>query len=459
MRRVYVAVVVCAAVLLLAAAAAAAAPRYAADGAKLRPHNPALSHGQAAPAAYVPLARRIITGTGAINITVYASNGQPEAGATVDWWVFTDTDYGTGEGTTDSSGHAELPGVPAADSENGEIAVDLASGDDGYYDLWNHSWSATGWTGALQAGNLPVTLVRSADTAWNSWEAARVWLYAHNAGGELHLAASNIARSGSSASGYARTIQTGPEELHGGAAYFWDNEGLELAVDGIDVGPGQTAAAAPTAYEADAQRLWLGGWGSGKPGSSAWVVMNDYPDGWVNAISGVADYPDTAKPKSFGDFTCTGADYESQRITIPSTAAPGYAYWVEVTHSNGPLDLWTAFQVCTLKSSRARVSRGASVSMSGIVPVKGHYGSKKGTPKYVTLYKTTSAKLARSQPKATGGNRTAAKWIKVGRVRTDGLGKYKLSTRPGKTTWYCAWYAGDAWYYGSWTSVTKVTVR
>lgn len=459
MRRVYLAAVVCAAVLLLAAPAAMSAPRHGAGETALRPHNPALSHGQAAQAAYVPLARRVLSGTGAININVYSAVSQPEAGATVDWWVFTDTDYGTGRGTTDADGHAELPGVPAADSQNGEIAVDLASADDGYYDLWNLSWPATGWIGALQAGNLPVTLVRSDDTAWNTWEAARVWLYAHNAGGEVHLAASNLARSGAYASGYARTIQTGPEELHAGAAYFWDNEGLELSVDGISVAPGQTAAAAPTAYEADAQRLWLGDWASGKPGSSAWVVMNDYPDGWVNHISGLADYPSSAKTKSFGDFTCTGADFEAQRITIPSTVTPGYVYWVEVAHTDGPLDLWTTFQVCTLKPSRARVSTSASVTLSGIVPVKGHYGSKKGTPKYVTLYKTTSAKLAGSQPKAAGGNRSAAKWVKVGRVRSDGLGKYKLSTRPGKTTWYCAWYARDAWYYGSWTSVTKVTVR
>jgi len=96
--------------------------------------------------------------------------------------------------------------------------------------------------------------------------------------------------------------------------------------------------------------------------------------------------------------------------------------------------------------------------MSGVVPIKGHYGSKKGTPKYVTLYKTTSAKTAKAQPKYAGG-RTVKAWTKVGRTRTDGLGKYKLSTRPGKTTWYCAWYAGDNSYWGAWTSVAKVTVR
>jgi hypothetical protein len=459
MRRVSVTAIICAAFILLAASSAAAAPRHAASGAGLTAHNAALSHGGQGQTAYAPLAKRLLSGTGTISINVYSWAGLPEVGASTSWWVFSGADYGTGEGTTDSSGHVEMTGVPAATDQNGEIAVAIDATDRGAYDLWNLGWSDTGWIGGLQAGRLPVTFVPSTDSGWNSWSAARVWLYAHNAGDEVHLAASNIARSGSSATGHARTIQTGPETLYGGAAYFWDNEGMELAVAGIAVGPGQTAAAAPVAYEADAQRLWVDGWGSGKPGSSAWVVMENFPNGWTNAIFGAADYPSTAPLKSFGEFTCTGSDFEAQRITIPRTAAPGYAYWIEATHTSGPLDLWTMFQVSTLKPSRAKVSSSSSVSLSGIVPVKGHYGSKKGTPKYVTLYKTTSAKLAKSQPKAFGGKRTAAKWVKVGRVRSDGLGRYKLSTRPGKTTWYCAWYAGDSWYYGSWTSVAKVTVR
>ncbi len=286
-----------------------------------------------------------------------------------------------------------------------------------------------------------------------------MWLWAHqSSGSQVHQAASNIARSGSFADGYVRTIQTGPETLGSGAAYFWDNEGVELAVDGIQVAPGQTATSGPTAYEADAQRLLMGYWGSGKPGSAAWVVMDNYPDGWVNDISGVADYPATAKQKYFGSFTCDGAQYDSKKITIPSTAAPGYAYWIDASHTSGPLDLWASFQVCTLKPSKSAVSPSASISLSGVVPIKGHYGSKRGTPKYVTIYKTTSAKTAKAQPAVSGG-KTVKGWSKVGRVRTDGLGKYKLSTRPGKTAWYCVWYAADAWYWGAWTSVAKVTVR
>jgi hypothetical protein len=459
MRRLFVAAALCAAFLVLAASAVAT-PRYAPRGTKLAAHNTAaLSHDRQAPAAYEPLARRILSGTGTISLNVYSWDSQPEVGATTDWWVVTDRDYGTGEGTTDPSGHVDMTGVPPATSDNGEITVGLDASDGGAYDLWNLSWSGTGWTGALQAGRLPITLVQSSDRYWNTWQWARVWLWAHkDTGNEVHQAASNIARSGSTTSGYARTIQTGPETLYGGAVYFSDDEGLELSVDGIQVAAGQDATPRQTAYEADAQRLMTGEWGSGKPGGPAFVAMNNYPDGWVNDIYGVADYPSTAKLKSFGQATNTGAEYDFKRITIPATAAPGYAYWIEVSHNSGPLDLWTPYQVCTLKPSKSTVSAGSSITLSGVVPVKGHYGSKKGTPKYVTIYKTTSAKTAKAQPRYVGG-KTVKAWTKVGRTRTDGLGKYKLSTRPGKTTWYCAWYAGDSAYWGAWTSVAKLTVR
>jgi len=247
--------------------------------------------------------------------------------------------------------------------------------------------------------------------------------------------------------------------LSAGSIYFWNEEGMELSVSGTAVSSGTNASPGVTAREADAQRLWMDYWGSGKPGTATWLVLNNYPDGWVNDVYGVADYPSSAKVKSFGSFTSTGAPYDGKRMTIPSSVAPGYAYYVWASHDSGPLSLQTWFQTCTLKPSKATVSRGASITLSGIVPVKGHYGSKKGTPKYVTIYKTTSAKAAKAQPAVSGG-KTVKGWTKVGKVRTDGLGKYrKGSIRPSGTTWYCVWYAGDTQYWGAWTSVAKVTAR
>ena len=77
------------------------------------------------------------------------------------------------------------------------------------------------------------------------------------------------------------------------------------------------------------------------------------------------------------------------------------------------------------------------------------------------IYKTTSSRLAaKGQPPVNGGGTRAAGWTRIGRVRTDGLGKYrKGSVRPGRTTWYAVWYPRDAWYWGAWTSLVKVTVR
>ena len=96
------------------------------------------------------------------------------------------------------------------------------------------------------------------------------------------------------------------------------------------------------------------------------------------------------------------------------------------------------------------------------MPIKGHYGSKKGTPKYVHVYKTTSSSWRpRASRPANGGALARQGWIKVGKVRTDGLGKYRKGSdpprhgRPGTASGT----RGDAWYWGAWTSVAKVTVR
>ena len=237
---------------------------------------------------------------------------------------------------------------------------------------------------------------------WNFWKSARVRLWSVQ-GAETHLARTDITKTTATTYGTARTITTGPEQLSAGSIYFWSEEGMELPVSGTAVSSGTNASPGVTAREADAQRLWMDYWGSGKPGTATWLVLNNYPDGWVNDVYGVADYPSSAKVKSFGSFTSTGAPYDGKRMTIPSSVAPGYAYYVWASHDSGPLSLQTWFQTCTLKPSKATVSRGASITLSGIVPVKGHYGSKKGTPKYVTIYKTTSAKAAKAQPAVGGG--------------------------------------------------------
>ena len=232
MRRLFVAAVMCAAVLLVTAPVALAltAPLHR----RLRPTRPSTTwphvaqrrpragsrsyHWRAASSAEA----------GTISLNVYSFYGQPEVGAEADWWVSTDTDYGTGYGFTDASGHVDLTGVPAATSANGEIAVFLdpaAHPDNGAYDLWNLSWGDTGLTGGLQPGRLPMTIVRSGQDGWNTWSAARAGSGRRTAGGELHLARTDIARTGSTTSRSARTITTGPETLDGRVAVLLGQPG------------------------------------------------------------------------------------------------------------------------------------------------------------------------------------------------------------------------------------------
>ena len=270
MRRLFVAATLCAAILLCGAPVALAltAPLHPVGHTRADAHVPyATRSADRAPLRYSPLARRILSGTGTISLNVYSYAGLAEVNAEADWWVSTDTDYGFGYAFTDASGHVDLTDVPEATSSNGEVAVYLDNTTDyGMYDLYNMNWPATGFIGGLQPGRLPFTLVRDAN-GWDQWPAARVRLWAQNAGGEVHLARTDIPQTGATTSGYAHTISTGPESLVAGTVYFWDDEGMELPVSGIPVSSGAQASPTQTVDQADAQRLWMDYWGSGKPGT------------------------------------------------------------------------------------------------------------------------------------------------------------------------------------------------
>ena len=229
------------------------------------------------------------------------------------------------------------------------------------------------------------------------------------------MACSLIYPTGATTSGSVRTISAGAETLAGGSIYFWADQGTELPVSGVTVSPATTATRLIVDQD-EAQIAAMADWGSGKPGTSARLWLVNYPAGWVNDILGQADYPITAGVNDFGTVTTNGDEYDGQKmVTIPRTAAPGYAYWVLASHQNGPLSLVTSFQTCTLRPSAATVRKGAMVTLRGVVLIQGHYGSRKGTPKYVTLYRTTSTKTASHQPYSKGGG-TVKGWIRMGKV-------------------------------------------
>ena len=96
-------------------------------------------------------------------------------------------------------------------------------------------------------------------------------------------------------------------------------------------------------------------WGSGKPGTATWLVLNNYPYGWVNDVYG-SPTTQLGPVKSFGGFTSTGAQYDGKPVTIPSAAAPGYAYYVGPATTAGPVSPDVVPDLHA-KPSKATVSR------------------------------------------------------------------------------------------------------
>jgi hypothetical protein len=202
-----------------------------------------------------------------------------------------------------------------------------------------------------------------------------------------------------------------------------------------------------SASESDAQRVGVLSPASAsiRPGGQVKLRMEHVPAGWTVDITGYPSYPSSSAVRLLKSVVSTGQERRDQVITVPGTAEPGYGYVLGLRHRGGPLYLETAVQLSTLKASRATVTRGSSVSFSGVVPTQGHLGSKAGKSKYVYLFKSTQS--------ATKGFRL------VKRYRANGYGKYAGSDRPAMTSWYSILYAGDEWYWEATTPVVKVAVK
>ena len=441
--------IVAAALLLPAAASALTGPLHARPASQAAGPATVLTAPREAPERDPMLG--VITGAATVRCNVYTYYGEPET-ADLFAYVWGDTDYGYAEAGT-VGGVATLTGLPVADADNGEIVVVPTSGTV-LYDLWGLSWPADGTEMGLQPGRVPVSISRSADPYYNTWPSAWVELAAVETNG-VHFAGTDIAQAGATTSGHAATITLGPETLDWGAIYYWANEGAELSVDGMGVSSGATYPGTIAAREADAHAVWLPGWASGKPGTVTQLWFERFPEGWTNAIRAQASFPAGAPVKSFGSFTTSGAEYQSRKLTIPSTVKPGYAYSFDVAHAGGPLVLSTWFQTCSLAATKTTISRGGAVRLSGVIPTQGHEGAAPGKSKTLVLYKRTKTA---GQPRYWDATRSG--WTRVGTLKADGFGKYRTSLlRPQRTTWYVVRYPGDDWYWGAFTSVRKVTVR
>ena len=241
------------------------------------------------------------------------------------------------------------------------------------------------------------------------------------------------------------------------------SEGVEVPGP-ISITSGATPASTITANEADAQRLLLikPQGGSGKPGAAVTIVRQNFPAGWRNSVTGYSDGQQQSSFKDYGTKVSQGNANESVTVKIPSTAKPGYQYFVGFQHIDAsgdylPLYVETAYQVCTIKPSKSSIAKGAKIRVTGIVPTQGHWGSQLGIRKNVTVlwHKGTAAVPTGTTAKALKG------WYRVGKIlKCTGTGSYSTPYfKPPATGTFVVYYDADDWYWGAYTSTAKVTVR
>jgi len=411
----------------------------------------ALHLATAAPRFVSPL-ERLTRGAAVLKGHVYDYSGAP-LGADLDAWVQVAGVWEHATGATDGVGAYTLSGLGAA-SANGELYVSPTIGDS-WFSRSGLTWGDPGpTTFDFRPGEAAVSLNRGG--SWHSdaypdsnWTQAYVDL--HGTG----LYGSTVVSGGGSVSPVTGQAQSLPGHQSMATVNFWMDEGVEVPVS-IDTVAGSTAGSV-SADQATALRttVYTPVNASGKPGTYVSVGMNAFPVNWVSDFTGYSEYPATAPVKAFGQFYTSSANDQAKRLRIPTTARPGYWYLIGLQHTTGPLYLETPFQVCTLKSSRASVAAGRSVRLSGIVPTKGHWGSRAGIRKTLVLYARTT-KGTQPMPWKT----SPKGWKKIASFKCNGYGKYTSPLlHPKRSTWYVVRYAGDDWYWAAYTSVIRVGVK
>jgi hypothetical protein len=453
MRCRFVAATLCAAFVALTGVAAAT-PQHdvrAGQHEPMRAHTPA-ADDMAGKASFAPLGARLATATVTVHGTLRDSYGGSIVGADMEWdsWVAAESRWYWGTGTTSAGGAFSMTAVPTV---NGEVWAypdadsTLARGGGNWVD-------GTSCDESLYPGRVSVTGYRGG--RWGDFTKLTVRL----SGAGLY------SRGAVDASDATSTPVSGIfDALDGaysaGSANFFSDEGVEF-YDSIGVTSGATSGTSISVDEAAAQRLWMQSpsWYSGKPGATVKLMLENFPSGWINRVTGYTDDPDETSSKVFGTWTSAGASATSRSVQVPPTAKPGYGYWIGFQHvdaadSEYPLYLEEIYQVCTLKASRTSVKAGTKIRVTGVVPTQGHWGSQAGVGKTVTLYAHKGV-----APVPTRWDPTRKGWIKVGSVRTNGYGAYSTRYfRPLKTLTLVVRYPGDDWYYDAYTSTQKITVR
>ena len=255
----------------------------------------------------------------------------------------------------------------------------------------------------------------------------------------------------------ARLTNAMPGTYSVASCYFNTSKYADRKGEGIEspttatVTAGELSADTLTFAEADACSVTVATrWASGPPGTSVPVAWAGFPQDWESEFEGVSGYGD-AQPQPLGTYPTVGSG--SQSFTIPADARPGYEYYFTVQHTDGPLMLEAAFQVCTLKSSKAWIRRGASIRLKGVVPVASNLGRRSAAAKVSIYARFTAA----GQPDTYSNPKG---WTLAGQARANSKGKYLSSVLyPKRSTYFVVRYSGQGLYWPGYTAVIKVNVH
>ncbi len=447
MRRLFVAAALCAAFLLLAGPAFADLTRQAGHGRVTpAPHVPR----KATPSlrSFTPLGARMAAAV-SVTGTVYDSSHSALGNVQMEWWSRSDADQKWNSGTMASQYDGSYTASPQA-TTSGEIWAYL---DDAWWGRLDQTWTAGNtYPVDLYPGRVNVAATRGGP--WKTFQTIAVDLQGDNA--FSHGAASTTDTVTS-----PTTVQV--DALDGaytkGSVNFWQDEGVEFS-SALTVTSGLSPGRTIDVGESGAQRVQFSGYKySGKPGTTVKVKRENFPAGWRNYVTGSSDPGGTAY-SDYGAKLSRGGANEALSVKVPSTAKPGYAYWIGFQHIDAsgelqPLYIETAYQVCTMKPSKTSVTKRTRIRVSGIVPTEGHWGSRAGNRKAVVLWwhNGTAPVPATWYPKKKG-------WVVVGSMRTTGTGSYRTPYfKVPRTGTLVVQYAGDDWYFGGFTSTARVAVR
>jgi hypothetical protein len=450
MKRLFLAAAVCAALLLPAAAAVASMPHSQIAG-KQRPGGgrPAAGESARTKAQFVPLGESL-AGTTTVSGYVYDSYHSPLAGIDVAWNSLVSGSLTYGTGTTDGSGHYSVGADATADG-----AIWAYPSDGSEFARGGRTWTAGGSDLVdLYPGRVEFTAFRGGPWADDptSEVTLRLWGATEYSRGTVTPATPTSTPFG------IVDVLDGTYNEGGSVKWFW-NEGLELT-EPITVTSGAQPLDLVAVSEDYAQRVWIKApyWASGKPGATVTVNRQNFLTGWRSFVTGYSDDPRQSAYKEYGTRVSQSGYNETFRVKIPSTAKPGYRYFIGLQHvdeSDNPLPLYIedGYQVCTVKPSKTRITRNTRIRVTGIVPTAGHWGSQLGARKkvYLLWHKGTASVPTTS----TKG------WYRVGRyVKCTGSGAYTTPyfNVPATGT-FCVFYEGDDWYWPAYSSTVKVTVR